>query len=117
MSKDKDTGSLDIPFGEAPERILINTAKISDNVDSSEDLVAVKTLTGMPRGWLELIQAIALLSKHATDDTSPFLCEHDTLYVMADEGKFTNDEVEQLATWGFHPSPEGGFYSFRYGSA
>lgn len=118
MGTNKDTGNMDIPYGEAPERILIDTGRITGNVDSAEDLVAVKAVQEMPREWLNLIQAIALMSKHATSDISPFQCSHDQLSVQSDWMKYTKAEILQLDEWGFHVDHEyGGFYSFRYGSA
>lgn len=87
-------------------------------VEYPGDLIAVKTLRGMPKDWLELIQAIALMSNHATNEISPFWCEHDTLHVCADENKFTNEEIRQLEAWGFYRDEvNGGFNSFKYGSA
>ena len=101
---------------DSQEPVIRDIAK--GGVEYPGDMIAVKTLRGMPRAWLELIQAIALLAKHATDDISPFHCEHDVLSVMADPGKFTVDERQQLKEWGFFVSEEwDGFYSFRYGSA
>jgi hypothetical protein len=68
--------------------------------------------------WGDLVQAITLLSNHRTDEISPFHCEHDQLFVMADDTKFTADQLAQLEEWGFEVDTEnGGFYSFRYGSA
>ncbi|MFD3594327.1 hypothetical protein ACFWU5_16510 [Nocardia sp. NPDC058640] len=68
--------------------------------------------------WTDLIQAITLLAQHPTDTISPFHCEHDQLFVMADDTKFTADEIAQLDEWGFSVNEDdGGFTSFRYGSA
>ena len=76
----------------------------------------------IPRGpaWTDLISAIHLLSKHATDEVSPFHCEHDTLTVLSDPAKYTEEEIAQLDEWGFHvgnDSDDDCFSSFRYGSA
>jgi hypothetical protein len=72
-----------------------------------------------PRGnaWDDLIKALTLLRKGATDTVSPLHCEHDTLWVLADPEKFTAEETEQLDAWGFFVDSEGGFSSFRFGSA
>lgn len=72
----------------------------------------------MPPAWADLIEGLTLLAKHHTDDISPLHCEHDTLNVMADDEAFTDDEIARLDTLGFSVnSDEGGFYSFRFGSA
>lgn len=92
--------------------------------------------------WSDLMRAVPLLMKHATDTAAPFHCEHDELTVMSDPSKYTRDELRQLDEWGFHchyvtadgdepdddddapenrddlvPESDQGFYSFRYGSA
>lgn len=72
---------------------------------------------GATVAWTELVQALALLAKHPSDDISPFYCTHDVLHVMADETRFTEEEIEQLEAWGFLVDREGGFSSTRYGSA
>lgn len=71
----------------------------------------------MPPAWRNLIDALALLARGQCNDISPLNCTHDTLGVSADPEKFTPEEIAQLEAWGFHVDPEGGFYSFRYGSA
>lgn len=70
-----------------------------------------------PKAWAELIEALTLLAKHPGDQVSPLHCEHDTLNVLADNSAFTADELARLEELGFHAGSEGGFYSFRYGSA
>lgn len=104
---------MDIPYDKAPERIMLGTT-------TSMDLVAVKVEAGstVPLAWLELIQAIALLSKHQTNEIRPFQCSHDQLSVQSDWTKYSEAEIRQLDEWGFHVDHEyGGFYSFKYGSA
>lgn len=72
----------------------------------------------LPPAWNDLIEAIKLLAKGRVDDVSPFNCIHDQLSVMSDPDKFTNAELAQLDTWGFHVDDnDNTFYSFRYGSA
>lgn len=66
--------------------------------------------------WAELPEALALLSKHKTGPY-PFCCEHDELFVMSDPEKYTPEELQQLDDWGFFVNSDGGFSSFRYGSA
>ena len=71
----------------------------------------------MSQAWQDLIEAIELLSQHPTSSVSPFHCEHDELWVMADPEEFTAEELERLDHLGFFTDGEGGFKSYRYGSA
>jgi hypothetical protein len=71
----------------------------------------------MPQAWADLLEGLTLLALHPTSDTSPFHCEHDTLYVTADDTKFTDTELDRLAHLGFDVNREGGFTSHRFGSA
>lgn len=72
----------------------------------------------MPPAWADLIEGLTLLAKHHTDDISPLHCQHDTLNVLADDEAFTDEEIARLDTLGFSVNnSEGGFYSFRFGSA
>jgi hypothetical protein len=75
------------------------------------------TKTTMPQAWADLIEGVTLLAKHPSSPISPFHCEHDTLNVMANDEAFTDDEIATLENLGFSRSSEGGFYSFRFGSA
>lgn len=76
------------------------------------------TSVSLPEAWSDLIEAITLLVKGRSDDVSPFNCTHDRLGVMADPGKFTEEELSRLEEWGFDvDSANGMFYSYRYGSA
>lgn len=76
------------------------------------------TGTDLPEGWTTLIEALSLLGKHATNQHYPFQCRHDRLNVLADDKRFTPEEITQLDEWGFHVDKyAGGFYSFEYGSA
>lgn len=74
-------------------------------------------MDNMPEAWRDLIAALSLLAKHPANNVSPFHCEHDTLHVCADDRAFTEVEIAQLDAWGFHVDNDGGFSSFRYGSA
>jgi hypothetical protein len=75
-------------------------------------------MTSMPPAWADLLEALTLLAQHPADTVSPFNCTHDTLYVLADDSAFTDDEIARLEALGFNRnSSDGGFYSFRYGSA
>lgn len=71
----------------------------------------------MPTAWAELIEGLTLLARHPADQVSPLHCEHDMLRVMADDGAFTSAELERLDALGFTADTDGGFYSFRFGSA
>ncbi|PVB19710.1 hypothetical protein [Mycobacteroides abscessus] len=66
--------------------------------------------------WADLPQAIELLSRHKTGP-DPFHCEHDELFVMSDPDAYTAEELAELDTLGFFVNDDGGFSSFRYGSA
>lgn len=72
-----------------------------------------------PQGdaWNDLIKALTLLREHPASNISPLHCAHDTLWAMADAELFTEQEIAQLDTWGFFVADEGGFKSFRFGSA
>jgi hypothetical protein len=71
----------------------------------------------IPPAWADLIEGLTLLAQHPTDTISPLHCEHDTLHVMADAVAFTDEERDRLETLGFHADADGGFHSFRFGSA
>lgn len=72
----------------------------------------------MPPAWADLLEGLELLAQHPTDTVSPLHCEHDKLTVLADDSAFTDDELARLETLGFDVDrSEGGFYSFRFGSA
>lgn len=75
------------------------------------------TTTQPPRAWADLIEAVTLLAQHPANDISPFWCEHDQLHVCADDEAFAPEEIVRLEELGFNRDTEGGFYSFRYGSA
>lgn len=68
--------------------------------------------------WADLINGLGILQTGRTSNVSPTWCDHDKLWVMADPDKFTTDQIEQLDRMGFVADhAEGGFYSFRFGSA
>lgn len=72
----------------------------------------------LPPAWADLIEGLTLLAKHHTDPSSPLHCSHDTLHVLADEKAFTAEELHRLDHLGFNvDTSEGGFYSYRFGSA
>jgi len=68
-----------------------------------------------PEGWKNLVAGLVLMSKGATGP-SPTHCEHDEMWVMADPGKFTKDEIAKLDELGFFED-EDAFKSFEFGSA
>lgn len=70
----------------------------------------------MPEAWADLIKALTIMSRHPTSKTRVTGCGHDTLYVCADDSKFTADEIDELEELHFLVHPEGGFYSFQFGS-
>lgn len=66
--------------------------------------------------WVDLIKAIEILSWHKTGPF-PLHCEHDELFVMSDPSKYSPEELSQLEDLGFFVNDDGGFSSFRFGSA
>lgn len=66
--------------------------------------------------WEDLPKALEMLSWHKTGP-SPFQCEHDELFVMSDPEKYAPEELAQLDELGFFVNGDGGFSSYRYGSA
>ncbi len=67
--------------------------------------------------WADLPRAIEMLSWHKTNPISPFHCEHDELFVMSDPAAYAPEELAELDELGFFVNSDGGFSSFRYGSA
>jgi len=68
-----------------------------------------------PQPWKDLIEGLALLSKHAFNDY-PTHCEHDEMTIMATPAEFTPEEITKLDHLGFHVG-QWTFYSFKFGSA
>lgn len=66
------------------------------------------------QGWLDLLEALALMAKHPHPGSKPLYCSHDKLGVCADETAFSADEIAVLEKLGFSIDSEGGFYSFRF---
>jgi hypothetical protein len=71
----------------------------------------------MAQAWADLLEALTLLAQHPTAGSDPFVCTHDELYVTADAAKFTDAELDRLAHLGFDVNRDGGFRSYRFGSA
>jgi hypothetical protein len=68
--------------------------------------------------WGDLLCALALAAgRPGSNPTNPLHCDHDRLTLNVDPADFTWAEHAQLDEWGFSPHPEGGFISFRFGSA
>lgn len=73
-----------------------------------------------PKGdaWSDLLCALALAAgRPGSNPTNPLWAEHDALHLCADPYDFTDAECDQLRIWGFVPDGDGGFSSYRYGSA
>lgn len=71
---------------------------------------------GAGNGMVDLIQALQIIATRCTPER-PTNCEHDTLWVNADESLFTDDEITELYDLGFFiPDNYGGFMSYRFGS-
>lgn len=66
----------------------------------------------------DLIAALLLMQSRMTLDVDrPLFCTHDELWVVGvDPDRFSDAELLQLEEWGFIVS-DGGFMSFRFGSA
>jgi len=63
----------------------------------------------------DLIKALLIFAKY-DDPYNPTHCEHDTLFVMIDPEKVSEEDIKELDTLGFFPG-DGAFESFRFGSA
>lgn len=83
-------------------------------VDTLRDLARTNELDGE---WLDLILGLTILASGAIPGTSPTMCEHDVLHVLADPERFSPQQLSLLGELGFHPSEGEGFYSFRFGNA
>jgi hypothetical protein len=64
----------------------------------------------------DLIEALQLIATRCKPEF-PTWCEHDALHVCVDDELFTPDEIAKLDELGFFVGGEGGFTSFRFGSA
>ena len=66
----------------------------------------------------DLIEALIILAKYMDSEQKwPTHCEHDVLYVChIDEEDVSEEDTKRLDELGFHPSEEGGFQSYRFGS-
>jgi hypothetical protein len=74
--------------------------------------------TAPPEAWADLLEAIALLAKHPSDDTCPVNCFNGRLEVMADPDEFTGAELARLEELSFRAGKyDGTFCSYRFGSA
>lgn len=109
MSKVSDPdGTLSHKAHKGADYVPANIADAMAGVTDNEEISPL---------WSNLLSALTLLSKHSFSNY-PTWCEHDVLHVNADDEAFTPEEITQLEQWGFHrDEEEGGFYSFRYGSA
>lgn len=71
----------------------------------------------VPQAWRDLIEGLTMLAQHPVDDDNPLHCEHDVLYVHANEQAFTDAEIVRLDQLGFSINErEGGFSSSRFGN-
>lgn len=85
-------------------------------IAAAENMHAV-LFADMPPAWAELIEALTILARHPADKLNPTHCDHDTLTVLADPDEFDDAELDRLAELGFDVGSDGGFRSFRFGSA
>jgi hypothetical protein len=86
---------------------------VCDRVDA---LLTADTAPALPQAWRDLLEGLALLATHQTSDISPLNCTHDTLWVSSDPAEYSSEDIVRLDDLGFHPS-DGGFMSYRFGSA
>ena len=64
----------------------------------------------------DLIKALQIFRKYTNDDY-PTHCEHDTLCVIVEPEKVSNQDIIDLGNLGFHVDfDNGNFYSYRFGS-
>lgn len=64
----------------------------------------------------DLLKAITIFLKYG-DPHNPTHCEHDRLTVCIDPELVSEDDLITLDELGFYTDDEGGFYSYRFGSA
>ena len=66
----------------------------------------------------DLIKALQIFLKYG-NPTYPTWCEHDALHICdIDDEKVSDDDKQALEDLGFYvDTSEGGFISFRFGSA
>ena len=65
----------------------------------------------------DLIEAFNIFLKYGNPDY-PTHCEHDCLYVCdIDPEKVSAEDIKKLDDLGFMPDDDGGFMSFKFGSA
>jgi hypothetical protein len=74
-------------------------------------------MSEMPQAWADLIKALTIMSRRPANTTRPTNCGHDRLQVMADDERFTAEEIAELDGLGFYVDADGGFYSYKFGSA
>ena len=69
-------------------------------------------------GFDRISEALAIFKRYA-NPTYPFHCSHDTLWVLVEPGKVSDEDKKRLDELGFFPCDEDDgdqFISFRYGS-
>lgn len=64
----------------------------------------------------DLIEALQLIATRCKPEY-PTWCSHDELHVCADEDLYTPEEIAKLDELGFSVDTDGGFKSYRFGSA
>lgn len=65
----------------------------------------------------DLIAALTIFLKYG-NPRNPTHCEHDELWICGiDPVDVSEEDKRELARLGFHVSSEGGFQSYRFGSA
>ena len=64
----------------------------------------------------DLIKALTIFRKYGNPD-NPTHCEHDELWVCIDSDLVSDEDKEELDKLGFFENSEGGFKSYRFGSA
>jgi hypothetical protein len=68
--------------------------------------------------WSDLIISLMTMARHPLSDCTPVTCEDGKLFVAADHHLFSAEELATLENAGFiMDGLDGGFYSFRFGSA
>lgn len=83
----------------------------------SDEQTLILTFSELPKAWADLLRGLKIMSGAISNEISPFHCEHDELWVMADPAQLSEEQILDLEELGFVPGDDGCFISSRFGSA